>query len=57
MKTFTKAQFKKSIKEAMAKYSFLSLDDIAKQMNKQYPEHFQAIANAELDLRMEAMGL
>lgn len=57
MKTFTKAQFKKSIKEAMAKYSFLSLDDIAKQMNKQYPESFQAIANAELDIRVEAMGL
>lgn len=57
MKKFTKAQFKKSIKEAIAKYSFLSLDDVVKQMNKQYPEHFQAIANAELDLKMEAMGL
>lgn len=57
MKTFTKAQFKKSIKETMAKYSFLSLDDVVNQMNKQYPDHFQAIANAELDLRAEAIGL
>ncbi|AUR86128.1 hypothetical protein NVP1082O_39 [Vibrio phage 1.082.O._10N.261.49.E4] len=57
MKTFTKAQFKKSIKETQAKYSFLSLDDIVKQMKKQYPDSFQAIAKAELELRAEAMGL
>lgn len=57
MKSFTKAQFKKSIKETMAKYSFLSLDDVVKQMSKQYPDSFQAIASAELDLRVEAMGL
>lgn len=57
MKKFTKAQFKKSIKEAMDKHSFLSIDDVVKQINKQYPDQFQAIASAELDLRMEAMGL
>jgi hypothetical protein len=57
MKTFTKAAFKKAIKEAMAKYSFLSMQDVVKQLNSQYPNSFANIAKADLELTMEAMGL
>lgn len=57
MKNFTKAQFKKAIKDAIDKYSFLSMTDIVKQMSVQYPNQFEMIAKAEIELIQEDMGL
>jgi spore germination cell wall hydrolase CwlJ-like protein len=41
----------------MTKYSFLSMTDVVKQMNKQYPNQFEMIAKAEIELIQESMGL
>jgi|GEM_PF-6539147 len=47
----------KMIKNTLAAYSFLSLEDVVKQANKTNPESFEAIAKAEIKILQEAMGL
>ena len=47
----------KMIKNTLAAYPFLSLEDVVKQANKTNPEAFEAIAKAEIKITQEAMGL
>ena len=45
------------IKNTLEAYKFLDLDSVVKQVNKMYPESFEAIAKAEIKIIQESMGL
>lgn len=52
----TKANFKKAMKDAMAKYSF-DVNCAAKMAMANYPEHFEAITAAKIAITQEEMGI
>ena len=52
----TKANFKKAMKEAMVKYG-ADVDFAMKLALSNYPEHFDVITAASLEITQEEMGI